>query len=50
VRVFLTMPQVAPYVTGRTAEAHARRVLPDAPEPVPLRMPPEWLPAAQTSR
>ena len=50
VRVFLTIPQVAPYVEGRPAEAHARRVLPKAPEPVPLRLPEAWLPAVQSSR
>jgi glutathione S-transferase len=45
-RAFLTMPPIAPYLAGRPCEAHARRVQPDAPEPVPLRLPPEWLPAA----
>jgi glutathione S-transferase len=43
VRTFLTFPQVAPFVEGRPCAAHARRVLPDAPEPVPLRLPEEWL-------
>ena len=50
VRILLTIPQVAPYVEGRPCEAHARRVLPGAPEPVPLRLPQEWLPAVQSSR
>jgi glutathione S-transferase len=45
VRVFLAFGQVAPYVAGRPCEAHARRVLPETPEPVPLRLPEEWLPA-----
>ena len=45
VRVFLAFPQVAPYLAGRPCEAHARRVLPDTPEPVPLRLPEAWLPA-----
>lgn len=44
VRTFLTFPQVATLVEGRPCAAHARRVLPDAPEPVPLRLPEEWLP------
>jgi hypothetical protein len=46
VRTFLTFPQVAPFVEGRPCAAHARRVLPDAPEPVPLVLPESWLPAA----
>jgi glutathione S-transferase len=50
VRALLTFPQVVPLVAGRSCEAHARRVLPDAPGPVPLRLPDEWLPAAQSSR
>ena len=45
VHVFLAFPQVAPYLAGRPCEAHARRVLPDTPEPVPLRLPEAWLPA-----
>jgi glutathione S-transferase len=49
VRVLLTFPQLVPLVAGRPAEAHARRVQANAPEPVPLRLPAEWLPA-QSSR
>ena len=45
VRTFLTFAQVAPFVEGRPCAAHARRVLPDAPEPVPLVLPEAWLPA-----
>jgi glutathione S-transferase len=45
VRVFLTFPQLVPLLAGRPAEAHARRVHPNAVEPVPLRIPVEWLPA-----
>jgi glutathione S-transferase len=44
VRVLLTLPQVAPLVADRPAGAHALRVLPQAPGPVPLRLPEEWLP------
>ena len=44
VRTFLTFAQLAPLVEGRPCAAHARRVLPDAPGPVPLRLPVEWLP------
>jgi glutathione S-transferase len=51
VRVFLTFPQIAPLLAGRPCEAHALRVLPDAPGPVPLRLPAQWLPPqAQSSR
>ena len=46
VRTFLTFAQLAPFVEGRPCVAHARRVLPDAPEPVPLVLPEAWLPAA----
>jgi glutathione S-transferase len=46
VRALLTMPQIAPYIAGRPCEAHARRVLPDAPEPVPMVLPEAWLPPA----
>jgi glutathione S-transferase len=46
VRVFLTFPQLVPLLAGRPAEAHARRVHPDAPGPVPLRLPAEWLPTS----
>jgi len=42
----LAFPQVARFVEGRPCAAHARRVLPDAPEPVPLVLPEAWLPAA----
>lgn len=44
-RVFLTFPQIAPHLAGRPCEAHALRVMPEAPGPVPLRLPEEWLPA-----
>jgi glutathione S-transferase len=44
VRVLLTLPQIAPLVADRPAGAHALRVLPQAPGPVPLRLPAEWLP------
>jgi glutathione S-transferase len=46
VRTLLAFPQVAPFVEGRPCAAHARRVLPDAPEPVPLVLPETWLPAS----
>ena len=49
VRVFLTFAQIAPYLEGRPCAAHARRVLPETPEPVPLRLPDAWLPAASSS-
>jgi glutathione S-transferase len=45
IRVFLTFPQLVPLLAGRPAEAHARRVHPNAVGPVPLRIPVEWLPA-----
>jgi glutathione S-transferase len=44
-RALLTYPQIEPYLAGRPCAAHARRVLPDAPGPVPLVLPQEWLPA-----
>ena len=43
-RALLTFPQLVPLLAGRPCEAHARRVLPETPEPVPLRLPSEWLP------
>jgi glutathione S-transferase len=46
VRALLALPQVAPFIAGRPAEAHARRVLPETPEPVPLHLPEAWLPSA----
>ena len=48
VRVFLEFAQVAPLLAGRPCEAHARRVLPETPGPIPARLPEEWLP--QSSR
>jgi len=48
VRVLLEFAQVAPLLAGRPCEAHARRVLPDTPGPIPARLPEEWLP--QSSR
>jgi glutathione S-transferase len=50
VRALLTFPQLEPLFSGRPCEAHARRVQPDALEPVPARLPDEWLPAVQSSR
>jgi glutathione S-transferase len=44
VRVFLSFAQLEPLLAGRPCEAHARRVLPDAPGPIPARLPEEWLP------
>jgi glutathione S-transferase len=44
VRVFLEFEQLAPLLAGRPCEAHARRVLPDTPGPIPARLPEEWLP------
>jgi glutathione S-transferase len=44
VRVLLEFPQVAPLLAGRPCEAHARRVLPDTPGPIPARLPEAWLP------
>ena len=40
----MALPQVAPFIAQEAAEAHARRVLPDTPEPVPLHLPEAWLP------
>jgi glutathione S-transferase len=44
VRVLLAFPQLEPLIAGRPCEAHARRVLPDAPGPIPARLPEEWVP------
>jgi glutathione S-transferase len=44
VRVLLEFTQVAPLLAGRPCEAHARRVLPETPGPIPARLPQEWLP------
>jgi glutathione S-transferase len=44
VRILLEFPQVAPLLAGRPCEAHARRVLPETPGPIPARLPEEWLP------
>jgi glutathione S-transferase len=44
VRSLLTFGQLVPLLAGRPCEAHARRVLPDAPGPVPARLPEAWLP------
>ena len=44
VRVFCEFPQLAPLLAGRPCEAHARRVLPDTPGPIPAHLPEEWLP------
>jgi glutathione S-transferase len=44
VRVFLEFEQLAPLLAGRPCEAHARRVLPYTPGPIPARLPEEWLP------
>ena len=43
VRSFLEFDDLAPFVRGRPAERHARRVLPDFPGHVPRVLPPEWL-------
>jgi glutathione S-transferase len=48
VRVFLEFEQLAPFLDGRPAADHARRVLPETPGPIPARLPAEWLP--QSSR
>ncbi len=45
VRTLLAMADVGRLVTGRSAEAFARRVVPDYPD-IPAALPPEWLPAA----
>jgi glutathione S-transferase len=50
VRSLLTFAQLEPLLAGRPCEAHARRVLPDAPEPVPARLPDEWLSPARERR
>jgi hypothetical protein len=42
--VFLSFAQLEPLLAGRPCEAHARRVLPDMPGPIPARLPEEWLP------
>jgi glutathione S-transferase len=47
VRVLLEFPQLAPLLAGRPCEAHARRVLPETPGPIPARLPDEWI---QSSR
>jgi glutathione S-transferase len=44
-RALLTFPQIAPFLEGRPCAAHARRVQPDAHEPVPLLLPEAWLPS-----
>ncbi len=42
-RVLLGFPELAPLIEGRPAGAHARRVLPDHPGPVPPGIPSSWL-------
>jgi glutathione S-transferase len=43
VRALSALHDIAGYVAGRPAEAHARRVVPDFPE-LPAMLPPAWLP------
>lgn len=42
-RVLLGFPELAPMIEARPAGAHARRVLPEHPGPVPAAVPPAWL-------
>ncbi len=45
VRVLLAYEDLHPIVEGRPAEALARRLLPQYPEPIPSALPPAWLDA-----
>jgi len=42
-RVLLGFPELVPMIEARPAGAHARRVLPEHPGPVPAAIPPAWL-------
>jgi glutathione S-transferase len=42
VRVLTAYPDLAPLLEGRPAEAHARRILPELPGPVPPLLPAGW--------
>jgi len=44
-RVLLNFKQLRPLLEGRPAADHAMRIAPDFGVDVPLRLPPEWIPA-----
>jgi len=46
VRALLAYEDLAPILEGRPAAALATRLFPEYPGPIPLRLPPAWLPAA----
>ena len=45
-RVLLNFDQLRPLLDGRPATEHAMRIAPDFGVEVPVRLPPEWIPAA----
>jgi glutathione S-transferase len=44
VRVLLNFPQLAPLIESRPAAALAMKIAPDFGRPLPVRLPPEWVP------
>jgi glutathione S-transferase len=46
IRVFMEQESIRPLVAGRPATELAARLFPDLDGPIPLRLPPEWLPDA----
>jgi glutathione S-transferase len=44
-RVLLNFPQIRPLIESRPAAGHAMRICPKFGREVPLRLPPEWIPA-----
>ena len=50
IRVLLNFPQLRPLIEDRPAEELAMRIAPRFGDPVPLKLPAEWVPAPALSR